>query len=63
MYNEHVFQIDFKGYPVAFFGRGCTWITFAIPRKQKRITALLKEVMNFQKAFFIRNSSVKLHKS
>lgn len=34
-----------------------------IPRKQKRITALLKEVMNFQKAFFIRNSSVKLHKS
>lgn len=38
-------------------------IPFAIPRKQKRITALLKEVMNFQKAFFIRNSSVKLHKS
>lgn len=50
-------------YPAAFFGRGCTWIPFAIPRKQKRITALLKEVMNFQKAFFIRNSSVKLHKS
>ena len=46
-----------------FFGRGCTWITFAIPRKQKRITTPLKEVMNFQKAFFIRNSSVKLHKS